>query len=515
MGESETEPTGKPFPGYDFDTFDGCVAAMGDEVDDPEGFCSWLEEEGKEALSDPNAQDVLSTLEVEFVSPVDTPAQDSEWVIAKNAEDPDGETHRWQSEATLYVRKRDESKDDDVKQIAFAPVLIPKEADKQGDVIPAPAIEDAAHKYLAEYRKVDSDHDLRDGKGKPVESWTLKQDTTFEKPDGTESRTYPEGTWVMGIKFEDETWERVEAGELNGLSIFGGAKPVDVDALLGKGIDDANKSEDGDTDGDTDGDADGDVDDQSMKNEDDPGDNAGNGDGESVEKQLDAGAVSEMLATIGEKDGVSGDTSITDFVKTLIQDGDVDDSEVRNMSVLLDGGSGGGSPDEGADDGGDDGEDGDDDGGISMSDDEDGDEAGKSDDGDTDDVDKGDDGDGDEDDVEKSVDDFDDAPGWAKALKSEVDALRDKVEGNGRRSDKMEQADELSDRIVKDITGHDDADVARKAIREQVEKSGDEGPSVDYDGITDDEGADADASGSGSGSLHSSAANTRMVGGDN
>jgi hypothetical protein len=315
----------------------------------------------------------------------------------------------------------------------------------------------------------------------------------------------------MGIKFDDDTWGRVEAGELNGLSIYGGAKPVDVDALLGKGIDDATKSEDGDTDGD----AEGDADDESMKNdEDDPGD-TGNEQDESVEKELDAGAVSEMLSTVGEKSAISGDSSVKDFVMALVEDGDVDEGEVRNMSVLLNGGSGGDGGGDDAEADGDEG--GEDDGGIDLSDDD----AGKSEDADTDadgdgdDVDKSDEGGEDGDDVEKSVDGdgWEDAPEWARSLKSEVDDLREKVE-DPPRSDKMENGDELSDRIVKDITGHDDADVARKALREQVEKSGDDGPSVDYDGITEDEGADADATGSGDSLANSSAANSRMVGGD-
>lgn len=501
MGDKD-EPAGKPFPGYDFDTFDGCVTAMSDEVDDPEAFCNWLEEEGKDALSDPEAQEVLSTIEVEFVSPVDTPAQDSEWLIAKNAEGPDGKTHRWQSEATLYVSKSESEKDEDVKQVAFAPVLIPKEADKQGDVIPMPAIEDAAHMYLSEYRKVDSDHDLRDGKGTPVESWTLKQDTTFEMPDGAESREYPAGTWVMGIKFSDETWDRVVSGDLNGLSIYGGAKPVDVDALLGKGDGRTNKSEADDADEPTDGGADSsDHDNQNMSDGDDPGDSGTGGEETTTKQELNAEGVSAMLSKFGsmvEDGSVSRDATVEDFVRGLIDDGAVDEGEVKGLSVFLgDDGDGDESEADEADDGEDDG----DDGGIDMSDDDTGDG----------DVDKsGDDGDGD--DVSKSTGaDFEDAPDWGRALKSEIDDLREKVE-DPPDADKMEPGDELSDRIVKNITGHDDAEVARKALREQVEKASDgDDLNVDYDGVTDDENADSEATGA----AHSASANTRMAGGDN
>ena len=608
MGESDLEPTGKPFPGYDFDDFDGCVRTFADEpsIDDPEAFCAWLEEEGAEALSDPNADEVLAALEVEFVSAVDRPAQDSEWLIAKNAEDPEGDRHRWQSEVTLYVRKDDadgEDGDGEAKQIAFAPVLVPKEADKDGDVIPKPAIEDAAHTYLAEYRKVDSDHDLRDGKGTPVESWTLKQDTSFERPDGTESRMYPKGTWVMGIKFGDETWDRVLAGELSGLSIYGGAKPIDVDALLqaAKGTESKMKDTDTDADGGTDdgvdecditpgpsgtvkseddvpdwfkkavkrdedpcwenyvmvgmkpdpngngqvpncvpedqadepdrmGSADMSVVDawnkhiKEMSNDTDPGD-TGNDGTESVEKMLDAGGISDMLASVGEADGLDGSSTIEDFVLHAVEAGDVDEGEIRNMAVLLQdgGGDGGMSPESDGND--DEMSEGDDDEGIDL------DADGKSEadgDDDGDDVDKDTDTDADDGadapdgDVEKSVGDgdagdvFDDAPEWAQALKSEVDDLREKVDDEPT-ADKM-STDDLSDRVVKDITGYEDADVARKAVREQVEKNEDDAPSVDYEGITEDEGVDAEAKSpdtDGSGSLpNSKAANTRMAGGN-
>jgi len=585
MGDDDGRTTSKPFSGPNgqtFEDFDACVRTFEDEdgIDDPEAFCGWLQEEGKDALSDPNAEEVLTTLEVEFVSPVDEPAQDSEWLIAKDAEGPDGETHRWQSEATLYVRKDR----DDVKQVAFAPVLIPEEADKQGDVIPTPAIEDAAHKYLAEYRKVDSDHDLRDGKGKPVESWTLKQETTFDLPDGSESREYPAGTWVMGIKFDDTTWERVVSGDLNGLSIYGGAKPVDVDALLGdrnkashmKSDDDETadscditpgptgtvKSEDAvpewferafkrdedpcwenyvmvgmkpDPNGDGQvpncvpeedadepdlmGSADMSVVDAwnehiKMANEDDDPGDTGNDDGdESVHKQdLTADAVSGMLSefrSMVEDGSLSQGASVEDFVRGLIDAGNIDESSITGLSMFLGGGSepeADSSDEEMSDDA-----DGDDDDGIDLDADK-SDGAGDADGGDDGDVDKSDDDDG----VEKSVgtDDgsFDDAPEWAKALKSEVDDLRDKVE-DPPNADRMSNADDLSDRIVKDIAGVDDPDVARKAIREQVEKSGEAVDGVDYDGITD--GEDADASASESSAAHSAAANTRMVGGDN
>jgi len=84
---------------------------------------------------------------------------------------------------------------------------------------------------------VDTDHDLLDGKGVPIESWTLKEDSTFTLPDGTESREYPKGTWMMGVKFADEPWERIKDGDLSGFSIYGEAAEHSVDELLGQDVD--------------------------------------------------------------------------------------------------------------------------------------------------------------------------------------------------------------------------------------------------------------------------------------
>jgi hypothetical protein len=134
--------------------------------------------------------------------------------------------------ASLPDGRTGKARKDDAEQKAWAPVLIPNEADKQGDVIPADEIEQAAHTFLSDFRQIDTDHDLLDGKGEPIESWTLKEAQTFTAPDGTESREYPAGTWMMGVKFADEAWERVVEGELTGFSIYGEATELSAADLL-------------------------------------------------------------------------------------------------------------------------------------------------------------------------------------------------------------------------------------------------------------------------------------------
>jgi hypothetical protein len=257
--DGDAGPVGKPFAG--FDDFDDCVQEFDDDasVDDPQALCGWLEENRKvvsdfdpdgdksliefvRSLDDPETDTVLTDLEVSFVSTVETPAQDSQWLYAKDTDhDVD-----WGVNSPLVVAKdadvdadinADEHGDGPEEQKAWAPVLIPNEADKQGDVIPPAEIEDAAHTFLKDYRQIDSDHDLMEGKGKPIESWTLKEDTEFELPNGEESRQYPPGTWMLGVQFSDEPWDRIKQGELTGFSIYGEAEPMDVSAVIGKGID--------------------------------------------------------------------------------------------------------------------------------------------------------------------------------------------------------------------------------------------------------------------------------------
>jgi hypothetical protein len=217
------------FPGG----FEECVSTLGqeDSVDDPEALCGWLQENGFEAIQSENPDDILASLEVEYVSVVDEPAQDSEWLVAKSAQaDPDefDPTEDPLRDGEFVVNKQSEEPERKV----WAAVLIPGEVDKQGDLVPEPEIERAAHNYLKHYRKVDEDHDLVDGSGEPIESYVLKQETTFDLPDGSESRTYPKGTWIMGVQLTDDAWKRVESGELTGFSIYGGAASLEPGDLL-------------------------------------------------------------------------------------------------------------------------------------------------------------------------------------------------------------------------------------------------------------------------------------------
>ena len=217
-------------------SFDACVAEMqeqGNDAEAAERICGTLLEESKS--DNGNVDELKTALErgrgliadvgVDLNSAVDVPAIDSQWVAMKDA---DSEYNvRRNAEVVL---KQDS--DDAEKRISYAPAMIPREPDKEGDVVGTATVENAAHDYLAEHGGVDTDHNLIDGKGEVVESWIEPEARSWDLPNG-KSKEYPAGTWMLGIKWESEPWERIKAGELTGLSIYGQAEKV----RLGKSVD--------------------------------------------------------------------------------------------------------------------------------------------------------------------------------------------------------------------------------------------------------------------------------------
>jgi len=559
---SKAQPVSKPFAG--FDDFDGCVRENQDK-EDPEAFCAWLEDHAKDALSDPNAETVLTGLTTEFVSSVDRPAQDSEWLLFKDADTPrrkaaeaerpyvfptdgapcgscvkgedpcedgwvmvgtkpnpngsgevpdcvpeddvddppnieselaglpdDFDADEWRNRSKAADVDVREENDDGERQIAYAAVLIPNDVDKQGDVIPPYVVERAAHEYMAEYRKMDSDHDLEDGAGVPVESWILKEEQEFDLPDGG-TVTYPEGTWVIGKRFVDDEWERVKAGELSGFSIYGGANAVDVGELkaelsaTAKGVDATGSERNSD-----------------MKN------------------ALQAAYKSDTpTATLADRvqDGVSK-AEIPDEDAAMVVDVLRDTASMLEESM----GDGGGDepPEPEADEN--DGDDEDDveestkdqpdDTNENMTNDDTPDDGGTNDGGSNDGADGGDDvADGIDElksmvkGVDEKVDDFDDR---LTDVEDEVDALKSAV-GDDVPNDRIDDGDvdddvpenermksvakEAANEAVAAVAGVDDADdpeVVRKGLREQVGAGDAESgvdadlPDEDYSGVVDD-----------------------------
>jgi hypothetical protein len=109
-------------------------------------------------------------------------------------------------------------KTDGSQHIAYAEVYAPMRVDTQKDAMEADEIELSAHNFLLKGRldRIDVLHNFKPSGCKIVESF-IARDTD---PD------FIPGSWVLGVKvFDDDLWEKIEKGELNGLS-FGTTQPA-------------------------------------------------------------------------------------------------------------------------------------------------------------------------------------------------------------------------------------------------------------------------------------------------
>ena len=105
------------------------------------------------------------------------------------------------------------------KRIAYAAVLVPGEADSDGETVTKEKIEQAAHEWMQSYRNVDLQHTLNNV-AVPVESYVLPMSMKVDM-QGVKT-ILPAGTWVLASKVLDEaTWDMVEKGELTGYSVMG------------------------------------------------------------------------------------------------------------------------------------------------------------------------------------------------------------------------------------------------------------------------------------------------------
>ena len=114
---------------------------------------------------------------------------------------------------------------DKKKQIVYGVVLEPEVWDAQKDIVSKEEIEDAAHEFLAFFRKIDLRHHHVTRKCYPVESYIAPRDLVLG------SETVKQGSWVLGSKVADpKIWKDIEDGLLTGYSIVGLARRVEEPA---------------------------------------------------------------------------------------------------------------------------------------------------------------------------------------------------------------------------------------------------------------------------------------------
>jgi cation transport regulator ChaB len=109
------------------------------------------------------------------------------------------------------------------KQITYGvvyPAYPPGEGDLQKERAEADVIEEAAHRFLADYRAQDKFHDEQAGAGVPVESFIAPADLT-EFHGQLLKEVIPRGSWIMATKWTDDAWNLVKTGQIKGYSIGG------------------------------------------------------------------------------------------------------------------------------------------------------------------------------------------------------------------------------------------------------------------------------------------------------
>lgn len=119
----------------------------------------------------------------------------------------------------------------DDKMIVVGPAMIPSipipRIDDEGDTyyvkFSEETVREIAMKYMKEARtgEVNTDHEENQAGAYIFESWLI-EDPETDKANTKYGYNLPKGTWMVSMKVENQdTWRRIKAGELKGLSVEG------------------------------------------------------------------------------------------------------------------------------------------------------------------------------------------------------------------------------------------------------------------------------------------------------
>lgn len=112
------------------------------------------------------------------------------------------------------------------ERIVFAEVYSPLHVDTDGEAMTPTEIRKMAHKFLSEGRvkKIDVQHSQKESGCSVVESFIARE----HDPDG-----FIQDSWVMAVHIpQDEVWEEVKSGKLNGFSFFGEVRKIPAKARV-------------------------------------------------------------------------------------------------------------------------------------------------------------------------------------------------------------------------------------------------------------------------------------------
>lgn len=113
---------------------------------------------------------------------------------------------------------------------------VEKARDGYRDFAGLDAVEECAWNYMLKSRNVGAWHeDGTDGCGEVVESYIYRgPDWEVAAADGS-TQVVKAGDWLLGVRWDVPTWDRIKAGEIGGVSPQGRAlrRVPDEDALAG------------------------------------------------------------------------------------------------------------------------------------------------------------------------------------------------------------------------------------------------------------------------------------------
>lgn len=125
---------------------------------------------------------------------------------------------RWQRYAKFVLTPEKAT-----QRIGYGIAYMPWEVDLQGQYATEEEVAQMAHKFMARLQA--DDHAERSKIGEMHARWELpngeRPGIVVESFQAFDHPIFPEGAWIVGVKFAESTWKRIESGELTGFSIGG------------------------------------------------------------------------------------------------------------------------------------------------------------------------------------------------------------------------------------------------------------------------------------------------------
>ncbi|MBT2727846.1 terminase [Bacillus sp. ISL-75] len=152
----------------------------------------------------------LKNANITHVSYVDKGANQKKFFLTKSASTP-----TFQKEVKIITKA------DDEQQLVYGVVYEPDVEDAHGDSMTIDEIEKSAHKFLKDFRNIDTQHDFEAGAGELVESYIAPVEMDID------GEIITKGSWVIVTKATEEIWESIKKGEFTGYSMAGTAEAIE------------------------------------------------------------------------------------------------------------------------------------------------------------------------------------------------------------------------------------------------------------------------------------------------